>query len=199
MKGLKVRTMENPVHMEMVKSMGGAPTPIAFGELYTALQQKVVDGMECPIVLIHDMKFFEVQKYMVLDGHLYDPIFIFVNEEFYQKKLTPEQQNVLTEAAKVLAAVNNGFSQQANIEGLQKLKDKGMVVYQPTKDELGQYRQVAQPAALNYLREKVGEQWVNKALDAAKAGEQAVGDKTDQIVQDSIKLANDKYAEWVKK
>jgi len=83
MKGLKIRTMENPAHMQMVKSMGGDPTPIAFGELYMALQQKVVDGMECPVVLIHDMKFYEVQKFMVLDGHLYNPLFIFINDEFY--------------------------------------------------------------------------------------------------------------------
>ncbi len=199
MKGLKVRTMENPVHMEMVKSMGGSPTPIAFGELYTALQQKVVDAMECPIVLIHDMKFYEVQKYLVLDGHLYDPLFIFINEEFYQKKLTLEQQKVVAEAAKVLAAAHNGFSQEANIQGLQKLKDKGMVVYQPTKEEMAKFRDVAQPATLGYLKEKVGEQWVQKALDAAKKGEQAVGDKAGQIVQEHIKMANQKYGEWVKK
>lgn len=199
MKGLKVRTMENPVHMEMVKSMGGSPTPIAFGELYTALQQKVVDAMECPIVLIHDMKFYEVQKYLVLDGHLYDPLFIFINEEFYQKKLTPEQQKVVADAAKVLAAAHNGFSQEANIQGLQKLKDKGMVVYQPTKEEMAKFREVAQPAALGYLKEKVGEEWVKKALEAAQKGEKAVGDKADKIVQEHIKMANQKYGEWVKK
>ena len=199
MKGLKIRTMENPVHMVMVKGLGGAPTPIAFGELYTALQQKVVDGMECPIVLINDMKFYEVQKYMSLDGHLYDPLIIFINEDVYQKKLTPAQQTVVAEAAKMLAASHNGFSQQANIEGLQKLKDKGMVVYQPTKEEMAQYRALAQPAALTYLKGQVGQEWVDKALAAAKKGEQTVGDKADQIVQDHIKLANGKYAEWVKK
>jgi TRAP-type transport system periplasmic protein len=199
MKGLKIRTMENPVHMEMVKSLGGAPTPIAFGELYTALQQKVVDGMECPIVLIHDMKFYEVQKYMSLDGHLYDPLIIFINEEFYQKKLTPEQQKAVADAAKVLAASHNGFSQQANIEGLQKLKEKGMIVYQPTKEDMAQYRELTQPAALAYLKGQVGQEWVDKALAAAKKGEQAVGDKADQIIKDHIKLANDKYAELVKK
>jgi C4-dicarboxylate-binding protein DctP len=199
MKGLKVRTMENPVHMEMVKSLGGSPTPIAFGELYTALQQKVVDAMECPIVLIHDMKFYEVQKYLVLDGHLYDPLFIFINEEFYQKKLSPDEQKVVQEAAKALAAAHNGFSQEANIQGLQKLKEKGMIVYQPTKEELAQFREIAQPAALKYVKEKVGEEWVNKALEAAKEGEAKVGDKADKIIQDYIKLANDLYSQWVKK
>jgi C4-dicarboxylate-binding protein DctP len=199
MKGLKVRTMENPVHMEMVKSLGGSPTPIAFGELYTALQQKVVDAMECPIVLIHDMKFYEVQKYLVLDGHLYDPLFIFINEEFYQKKLSLDEQKVVQEAAKALAAAHNGFSQEANIQGLQKLKEKGMIVYQPTKEELAQFREIAQPAALKYVKEKVGEEWVNKALEAAKEGEAKVGDKADKIIQDYIKLANDLYSQWVKK
>jgi C4-dicarboxylate-binding protein DctP len=199
MKGLKIRTMENPVHMEMVKSLGGAPTPIAFGELYTALQQKVVDGMECPIVLIHDMKFYEVQKYMSLDGHLYDPLIVFINEDLFQKKLTPAQQKVVADAAKMLVASHNGFSQQANIEGLQKLKDRGMVVYQPTKEEMAQYRSLAQPAALTYLKGQVGQEWVDKALAAAKKGEQAVGDTSDRIVQDHIKLANDAYTEWVKK
>jgi C4-dicarboxylate-binding protein DctP len=145
------------------------------------------------------MKFYEVQKYMALDGHLYDPLFIFINEEFYQKKLTPAQQKTVAEAAKMLSASHNGFSQQANIEGLQKLKDKGMVVYQPTQQDMAQYRELAQPAALIYLKEKVGQEWVNKALAAAKNGEQAVGDKADRIVQDHIKLANDKHAEWVKK
>jgi C4-dicarboxylate-binding protein DctP len=199
MKALKIRTMENPLHMEMVKGMGGSPTPIAFGELYTALQQKVVDGMECPVVLIHDMKFYEVQKYMVLDGHLYNPIFVFINEEFYQKKLTAEQRKVVAEAAGVLAAVHNGFSQQANIEGIQKLKEKGMQIYQPTRDEMAQYRQATQPGGLAYLKKEVGEEWVSKAVAAAKAGEQAVGGKADQIIQEHIKLANDKYREWVKK
>lgn len=134
----------------------------------------------------------------MLDGHLYDPLFIFINEEFYRKKLTPEQQKVVTDAAKVLAAAHNGFSQEANIQGLQKLKDKGMVVYQPTKEELAKFRDVAQPAALGYLKAKVGDQWVNRALEAAKKAEQAVGDRADRIIQEHIEMANQKYTEWVK-
>jgi C4-dicarboxylate-binding protein DctP len=199
MKGLKFRTMENPLHMEMVKALGGDPTPIAFGELYMALQQKVVDGMECPVVLIHDMKFYEVQKYMVLDGHLYNPLFVFINERFFQKKLSPEQRKVVAEAAKVLAATHNGFSQEANIQGIAKLKAKGMKIYKPTKEELAQFRDIAQPAALEYLKKKVGEAWVQKAIKAAEEGEKAVGDRADAIVQEHIRMANQKYQELVKK
>ena len=55
----------------------------------------MVDGQETPVVLIHDMKFYEVQKYMSLDGHLYDPLIVFINEDLFQKKLTPAQRDGL--------------------------------------------------------------------------------------------------------
>lgn len=194
MKGLKIRTMENPAHMAMVKALGADPTPIAFGELYMALQQKVVDGMECPVVLIHDMKFYEVQKYMVLDGHLYNPLFVFINDKFFSG-LTPDQQKVVADAAKVLASTHNGFSQQANIEGISKLKDKGMEIYTPTKAEMGQFRSLAQPAGLEFIKQQAGEEWVKEALAAAAAAEAKVGDKSDAIVADYIKQAQAKYAE----
>mgnify|MGYP000851700014 CR=1 FL=1 len=192
MKGLKIRTMENPAHMAMVKALGADPTPIAFGELYMALQQKVVDGMECPVVLIHDMKFYEVQKYMVLDGHLYNPLFVFINDKFFSG-LTPEQQKVVAEAAQVLAKTHDGFSQQANIEGLGKLKAKGMEIYTPSKEQMAQFRSVAQPAGLEFIKKEAGEEWVKEALAAAAAAEAKVGDNADAIVQDTIKMANDKY------
>lgn len=199
MKGLKIRTMENPAHMQMVRSMGGDPTPIAFGELYMALQQKVVDGMECPVVLINDMKFYEVQKYMVLDGHLYNPLFIFINDDFFNNKLTPAQQKVVTDAAKVLALTHDGFSQDANIKGIAELKQKGMQIYQPTTAELNQFREVAQPASMTFIKEKAGDEWTKKALDSAAAAEKAVGDKADAIIQKTIDESNKLYSEWVKK
>lgn len=194
MKGLKVRTMENPAHIEMVKALGADPTPIAFGELYMALQQKVVDGMECPVVLIHDMKFYEVQKHMILDGHLYNPIFIFMNEKFFQSKLNAEQRKIVAEAAVVLAHTHNGFSQEANIQGIEKLKAQGMQIYQPSAEELNRFRQVSQPAGLSFVRKKAGEEWTDKVLKAAEGSEKEIGAKADQIVQEIIKYANAEYA-----
>ena len=195
MKGLKIRTMENPAHMEMVKALGADPTPIAFGELYMALQQKVVDGMELPIVLIHDMKFYEVQKYVILDGHLYNPLFVFMNENFFQKKLNDAQRRIVAEAAVVLAHTHNGFSQEANIEGIEKLKAQGMQIHKPSAEELNQFRQIAQPAGLSFIRKKAGDEWTDGILAAAAKAEKEVGDRADQIVQEFIRMANDKYAQ----
>lgn len=194
MKGMKIRTMQNPAHMAMVKALGADPTPIPFGELYMALQQKVVDGMECPVVLIHDMKFYEVQKYMVLDGHLYNPLFVFINDRFFTKKLTPEQQNVVMEAAQVLAMAHNGFSQEANMNGMAQLKAKGMQIYKPTAEEVAKFRALAQPAGLEFLRQKIGEKWVQKALAGAKEAEAKVGDKAEETILNYIQRANQEYA-----
>lgn len=192
MDGLKVRTMQNPAHMAMTKALGADPTPIPFSELYMALQQGVVDAMECPVVLIHDMKFYEVQDYMILDGHLYNPLFIFINDRFFQN-LSPEQQEIVQEAAQVLAATHNGFSQEANIHGIAKLKKQGMEVYNPSPKELEEFRNLAQPAGLKFISEEIGEKWVKKALKGAEKAEQKVGDRAEEIVQEHIDMANEKY------
>lgn len=71
MKGLKIRVMEQPIYIEMIKALGGNPTPMAFGELFTALQQGVVDGQENPAAHIYTARFFEVQKYISLTAHTY--------------------------------------------------------------------------------------------------------------------------------
>ncbi len=193
LKGLKVRTMQNPAHMAMVEALSADPTPIAFSELYMALQQGVVDAMECPIALIHDMKFFEVQDYMVLDGHLYNPLFVFINENVYQK-LSPEHRKVVADAAVVLGKAHCGFNQEANVTALENLKAKGMTVYKPTADELAKFRELAQPAALSFIKEKIGAEWVEKALNGAREAEAAVAGKEDAIVARTIEAANAAYA-----
>jgi len=190
MEGLKVRTMQNPAHMALVKAMGGDPTPIAFSELYMALQQGVVDAMECPIALIHDMKFYEVQDYMVLDGHVYNPLFVFINDTFFSEKLTEAQQKVVIEAAQVLSMAHCGFNQEANVSALANLEKYGMNVYKPTPDVIAQFREVAQPAGLEFIREKLGDEWVDKTLSAAAEAEQAVAGKEQQIVEETIAKAN---------
>ena len=69
--GMKLRTMENPMHISFFKKLGANPTPMSFGELYTALQQGTVDGQENPATLIYETKFFEVQKYLSTTGHVF--------------------------------------------------------------------------------------------------------------------------------
>jgi len=98
MQGLKIRVMEQPIYISMMKALGANPTPMAFGELFTALQQGVVDGQENPAAHIYTKRFFEVQKYISLTAHTYsaEPMLISM---IAWNKLTPEQQGILQEAA----------------------------------------------------------------------------------------------------
>lgn len=98
MKGLKMRVMEQPVYIEMMKALGASPTPMAMSELYTALQKGVIDGQENPLAHIATKRFYEVQKYISLTGHTYasEPLLI---STVSWKKLTPEQQQIVRQAA----------------------------------------------------------------------------------------------------
>ena len=96
--GMKIRVMENPVHMATFKAFGANPTPISFGELYTALHQKTVDGQDNPATVVYSSKFYEVQKYLSLTGHVYAPSSMLISEVYF-KKLPADIQQILVEGA----------------------------------------------------------------------------------------------------
>lgn len=98
MKGLKIRVMEQPIYIEMMKILGASPTPMAFGELFTAMQQGVVDGQENPAAHIYTSRFFEVQKYISLTAHTYsaEPLLVAMG---VWSKLPEKHQKAIQEAA----------------------------------------------------------------------------------------------------
>jgi C4-dicarboxylate-binding protein DctP len=91
--------------------------------------------------------------------------------------------------------VHDGFSQQANRECEVKLRNHGMNIYKPTPDQLAQFRKIAQPAGLTFIKKKVGDEWVNEAMTAAQQAEAKVGDQAEVIILQHIKMANDLYKE----
>lgn len=121
LKDLKIRTMENPIHMSSFKHMGASPTPMAFTELFTALQQKTVDGEENPIFLIKTSRFDEVQKYLSLTGHFYAAGIATINKAFYES-LPADLQTVLNDAAVVARDAQFGFCDEDNAAALEYLK-----------------------------------------------------------------------------
>jgi tripartite ATP-independent transporter DctP family solute receptor len=169
-KGLKLRVMDSPVYMSLVRSMGGAPTPVPWPETYTALQQKVVDGQENPVSSIKFGKLYEVQKYLTMDGHTFGVSFMLINEKFFQS-LPKEYQAIVKNAALTSAVSENGIDNLDSSIGLQFLKEKGMEVYVPTAAEKGQFRAVAQPAVIEYLEKQIGRPWIDKVLNAVKQTE----------------------------
>lgn len=131
--GLKIRVQEAKVWIEFMKSLGAIPSPIPFGELYTALQQKVVDGQENPIATIQSMKFYEVQKYLALTEHTYSPSVVVINPDTWAK-LSPEQQQAVQEAAREAGEYQVNLLAERESDGIDDLKSKGMVVTEPDRE-----------------------------------------------------------------
>jgi tripartite ATP-independent transporter DctP family solute receptor len=175
MKGMKFRVMETPLYVNMIKSMGANPTPIAWPETYSALQQKVVDGHENPGSVILSFKIYEVQKYLTLDGHTYGADFIIINEKFYQG-LSKEQQQILKRAAVVAGTVGRGIQQLGSAVGISELKAKGMEIYSPTAAERKAFAQAAQGPVIDWMKTQVDQSWIRK-VQAAVAKEEAALNK----------------------
>lgn len=125
--GMKIRVMENTVQMLTWSSMGANPTPIAFGELFTALQQKTVDAQENPFELIYTNKFYEVQDYVIVTNHIYTPLIMFMNLDFYNA-MTPEQQAIVDQAAKECIAVQRETAQANETNAIESIKDSIEIV-----------------------------------------------------------------------
>jgi C4-dicarboxylate-binding protein DctP len=130
LEGLKIRTPNIPYRLEAFKAMGAAPTPMAFQELYLALQQGVVDGQENPLQQITSMKFFEVQKYLTLTGHAQNPEMLIINEEKYAR-LPGSYQEVLLEGGKVYGDTCRRLFKEEEDQLLDQVKKAGMVVIEP--------------------------------------------------------------------
>ena len=127
LKGLKMRTMENPVHVAAYKSLGIVTTPMAFPEVFTALQQGTVDGQENPLSVIMSANFDQVQKHLSLTGHVYSPLVILMNKGVWDK-LSAADKQVFQEAAKEAVKVNRARVDKDDANGVSELRRKGMNV-----------------------------------------------------------------------
>lgn len=130
MKGMSIRVQEAPVWFALIKSLGASAVPVAFNELYTALQQGMVDGEENPIASIYTAKFNEVQKYLTLDGHTYAAVSIVMNKDFYNE-LDEKLKNSIDNAAKAAIPRQREKISNDEKEYLEKLKESGMIVTTP--------------------------------------------------------------------
>lgn len=131
-KGLKIRVMEQPIYIEMMKALDASPTPMAFGELFTALQQGVVDGQENPFSIIYSSSFYEVQKYLSVTGHIWGSALLCFNSSVWNK-ISEEDKAIVKKAADKWRDEQRRQTVAQEGEFLQKLKDKGMEVAEVDK------------------------------------------------------------------
>ena len=127
LKGLKMRTMENPIHIQAYKQFGILPTPMAFTEVFTALQQGTVDGQENPLSVITAAKLDQVQKNLSLTGHVYSPAVILMNKAQWDK-LSAADKTAFLDAAKEAVKANRARIDDDERKAVADLRAKGMNV-----------------------------------------------------------------------
>jgi tripartite ATP-independent transporter DctP family solute receptor len=148
--GLKMRTMENKVHMDGYRTFGILPTPMAFPELFGALQQGTVDGQENPIPVILASKFSQVQKHLSLTGHVYSPALLLLSPKVWNK-LSDADKKVFVEAAKKASIAQRKKVNDDENNGIAQLEKDGMKV---TKTVDGAaFREALKPAYVSYAKE----------------------------------------------
>jgi tripartite ATP-independent transporter DctP family solute receptor len=130
--GLKIRVQESPMAFSLIRTFGGSATPISFGELYTALQQGVVDGAENNPPSFHLSRHYEVCKFYSLDEHTTIPDVLIVSTHLWES-LTPEQQHWLQESADESAGVQRELWGEATATALTEVQKAGVEIIRPDK------------------------------------------------------------------
>jgi tripartite ATP-independent transporter DctP family solute receptor len=155
LKGLKIRTMEAPMHMLNFKALGASPTPMAFGELYTSLQQGVVDGQENPFVVIDLDKLYEVQKYTSVTNHIYDAMVVVASKKWFDS-LPSDLQKMLEDSFRESVLYDYKINSIQSDRSLMKLLSvKTMQVNAVPPDELKKIQEVGQGAVMKALYKKL--------------------------------------------
>ena len=139
--GLKLRVMESQTAINMVKNLGGSPTPIAWGELYTALQQGIVDGAENNLPSFYLSRHYEVCKYLIMDEHTALPDELVIGTPVWNQ-LSPQEQKWLKEAAMESSEYEKEVWREAELHALEEIKKAGVTVIEANKDD---FRELVKP------------------------------------------------------
>lgn len=165
-KGLKIRTLETKLHIDLWKELGANPVPMAYTELFTALEQHVVDGQENPVGNVATGKFYEVQKYLTKTGHVYNASVFLISKKFWDT-LSDKEREIIRKAAEEVKDYQRKLNQKEDKEAFDYLKQQGMVITELTPEEKQKFIEKVQPIYKKYTPQ-FGEDLVNRLLEAGK-------------------------------
>ncbi len=155
LKGIKIRTMENPIHMDLFRTFGANPTPMAWGELFLALQQGTVDAQENPLIIIETSKYPEVQKYLTLSGHVYAPSVVSISKQVFES-YPKNIQDAIVKAEKDARDWQREFCIQKDNELAAVLKSQGMEITEIDKEL---WSKAAQPV-YDHFKDQINQDYV---------------------------------------
>jgi TRAP-type transport system periplasmic protein len=147
--GLKIRTIQNPLYVDMLNTLGANAVPMAFTELYTALETRAVDGQENPYSTVEASKFYEVQKYMSATKHIYNPQLLFVGKKFWDT-LSADEKKIFEEAANETRDYQRNIARDMSDQSRQFLVKSGMQVNDVAPEEIARMREKVKPVIDKY-------------------------------------------------
>ena len=153
--GLKIRVQQIPVFIESFNALGANAVPMPFPELYSALEQKAVDGQENPFISVEVTKFYEVQKHASTTRHAYSPLLVLMSKKFWDQ-LSADERKVLTDAANEVKGYERQVSRDLDAKALDALKSKGMVITEVSEQERARMRDKLKPV-IDKHRQTTGE------------------------------------------
>ncbi len=175
LKGMKIRTINSPIQLEFVKFLGGAATPIAWGELYTALATGLVDGTKNATPDIMSNKFNESIKYGTLDRHTFLFGFYFVSEKWLDT-LPKDLQTIVLDGFKHAAAVQTKFNKDTEDKANAAFIKAGGTIYEPNSAEKATFS-TARQGMMDWYKMKYGDKWLNEFVAAVEQAKKEAGYK----------------------
>lgn len=164
LEGIKIRTMETPAHLTYFNALGANATPMAFNELFTALQQGTVDAQENPSALIYNAKFYEVQDYMTVSEHVFTAAPIVINKDFMDG-LPEDLQTLVAETAQKTMDAQRELLYEQNTEYQVEIENEGVQVTYLTDEQKDAFKQVA----LDDVYPGIIEQYGSELIDLANS------------------------------
>lgn len=162
-KGLKIRTIQSSVFIDVFNTLGANATPLAFTEVFNALESKAIDGQETPYSNIYGNKFYEVQKYLSNTAHIYGGAVIMVSKKFWDQ-LTADEQKVMRDSCAPARDHERKYSRDNDPKLLQELKNKGMIYTEVAPAERQRIRDALKPVYQKYAK-NLGEDVVNQTMN----------------------------------
>lgn len=162
LKGLKIRTIQNPVFIDIFNALGANATPMAFTEVFAALESKAIDGQETPYSNIYGNKFYEVQKHVSNTGHIYGAAVVLVGKKFWDQ-LSGAEQKLLQESCNAARDHERSFNRAEDPKLLAQIKAKGAIYTEIAPAERARMRELLKPVYEKYAR-NLGEDLVKQTL-----------------------------------
>ena len=171
-KGLKIRTMQNPVYVDLFNTLGANSVPMAWPEVYPALETKAIDAQENPFAIVSTNKINEVQKYLSVTKHGYSPYAVMVGAKFWDK-LNPTERAIFKDACNEARDYQRKISREEDVKTAAELKARGMQINEVPADAVAQMRQQLKPVTDKYTKE-IGEaviKQVNAEIEKARVAQ----------------------------